>query len=370
MPIRNQKRFDSILVFALPSLGDVLLSTPLLRSLRRAYPESVLDVLVYEGQDGILEGNPDVNARLTVSKHPGLREYWRLMRRICRRYDLAISTGTSDRAQLYTAVAGRTRLSLVPPHKQAWKRKLLHGYVPVDEGIHTVSEHNRLATLLGIEPCYEVVPPRLNGSHSSRLPSAAHTGDNYAVIHVVPGMGYKRWTVSGWIAVGRFLSDMGMKIFLTGGGSKAEQELVEAVRDGIGSGAVSLAGRLRLAEVTDLLQGCRIYAGPDTVVTHLAAAAGVPTVAVFGPTRPDKWGPWPKTHTGCAAPYLPVGSGRVGNVYVVQGNAPCVPCGREGCEGHRLSHSDCLDQLPSSRVIDAAREMLETVSDSQLRAHI
>ena len=53
-----------------PARGDVLLATPLIAALRRAWPESVIDVLVYRAQAGILAGNPDVNEVLSVSKHP------------------------------------------------------------------------------------------------------------------------------------------------------------------------------------------------------------------------------------------------------------------------------------------------------------
>jgi heptosyltransferase-3 len=65
-----------------------------------------------------------------------------------------------------------------------------------------------------------------------------------------------------------------------------------------------------------------------------------------------KWGPWPKDHTA-ANPWKSLGSQTAGNVILLQGNAPCVPCQLEGCERNVQSFSDCLLQLPAETVIAA-----------------
>jgi heptosyltransferase-3 len=101
-----------------------------------------------------------------------------------------------------------------------------------------------------------------------------------------------------------------------------------------------------------------VYVGPDTSATHIAAATGTPTVALFGPTQTIRWAPWPKGWKAGADLWQLVGSGRRGNVYLVQGEAPCVPCHKEGCERHLESRSECLVTLPVNRVIGAVAEML------------
>ena len=93
-----------------------------------------------------------------------------------------------------------------------------------------------------------------------------------------------------------------------------------------------------------LLQGAAVYVGPDTSMTHLAAGAGCPTVALYGPTSPRLIGPWPVG--GLAEPWEPAGTiQRRGNVWVVQNPLPCLPCEKLGCAGHLDSHSQCLDEL-------------------------
>jgi heptosyltransferase-3 len=116
---------------------------------------------------------------------------------------------------------------------------------------------------------------------------------------------------------------------------------------------VRLAGTLRFSELTPLIEGAQVYVGPDTGVTHLAAATGVATVALFGPMNPALWGPWPRGGAVDArtpwreqAPLQ-----QRANVWILSGLNHCVPCQLEGCDRHRDSRADCLDQLPASRVI-------------------
>jgi len=89
----------------------------------------------------------------------------------------------------------------------------------------------------------------------------------------------------------------------------------------------------------------------------LAAAVGTPTVALFGPSNPVKWGPWPKGYAKDKEPYQMVGTQQVGNVVVLQGTGECVPCMEEGCDRHINSMSRCLQELPSQHVIDAVLQL-------------
>jgi heptosyltransferase-3 len=106
-----------------------------------------------------------------------------------------------------------------------------------------------------------------------------------------------------------------------------------------------------------LLTRARIYVGPDTSVTHLAAASGCPTVALYGPTDPRLWGPWPTG--GLVEPWAPAGTiQRRRNVWLVQNPLPCLPCQQEGCERRLDSHAQCLDELTPLQVMRAADDAL------------
>jgi heptosyltransferase-3 len=100
-------------------------------------------------------------------------------------------------------------------------------------------------------------------------------------------------------------------------------------------------------------------------VTHLAAACGIPTLALYGPSNPVKWAPWPAGCTDEPSPWRMLGRPwqRRHNVLLLQGVQPadlgsCLPCRLEGCERHVASKSRCLTELPADPVIRAAQELL------------
>ncbi len=106
-------------------------------------------------------------------------------------------------------------------------------------------------------------------------------------------------------------------------------------------------------DLAALIGGAALYVGPDTSVTHLAAATGTPTVALFGPTDPRLWGPWPAS--GLSQAWEPSGTiQHRGNVWLVQNPQPCLPCQLEGCDRHIHSHSRCLDEMTAAQVLAAA----------------
>jgi heptosyltransferase-3 len=127
-------------------------------------------------------------------------------------------------------------------------------------------------------------------------------------------------------------------------------------------GTVNAAGKLSLGASACLISRARIYIGPDTAMTHIAAALGTPTVALYGPTNPVKWGPWPRSQAPDANPWRRCGSQRAGNVVLLQGPGACVPCHLSGCDRHIGSYSDCLQQLPTARVIAAIEQLLDSAS--------
>jgi heptosyltransferase III len=102
-----------ILVITLRRLGDVLLTTPLIRSLKCRFPNGLIDALVFAGTEGILSGNPDLASVITMPGRSNSRETFALARRLWRRYDLAVSTQTGDRPTGFAWPADRMR-ELVP----------------------------------------------------------------------------------------------------------------------------------------------------------------------------------------------------------------------------------------------------------------
>jgi heptosyltransferase-3 len=351
-----------ILVVITLRIGDVLLTTPLIRSLRRAWPQASITTLVFEGTEGILQNNPDVDEIITVGRRSTFTEHLRLLWRLWRGYDLAVSTMTNDRATLYARIGGKHAVGAIDAGaKHQWKRRLLSQYSETEiVNTHTVLNYLRLADLLGIERCQEVVvgwQAENVLSVRARIPFDMEM-QPYVVLHAYPMYLYKAWRQEAWIELAGWLQQNGMRIVLTGGNDPTERANVEALQQLMPTGTVNVAGKLGFSEVAYLLSKARAYVGPDTVVTHLAAAVGTPTVALFGPSNPVKWGPWPKGYAKREDPYQMVGTQHVGNVLLLQGQADCVPCMEEGCDRHINSLSRCLQEMPTRRVVVALCELL------------
>jgi len=349
----KKNNLNKILLIATRQIGDVLLMTPLLRSLRQAYSHAIIDVLVYTHKGGMLAGNPDYNELISVAEHPNFKEYLQLLRRIGRRYDLAISTLSGDRPLIYSMIAAPQRIAVVPPwHWQSvWKRWCTQAWTELDnEQTHTVVQNLRLADLLGIKRHYPIVLPQ-----ASAKPKLPWSHRKFAVLHLLPMWHYKRWTIQGFSEIISYLTQMGLGVVITGGNGKQETQYIQKVLEHAPPTVVNLAGQLSLAEVATMIQHAQVYVGPDTAVTHLAAATGTPTVALYGPTNPLKWAPWPYGYAADSTPFKRQGSQQVGNVLLIQAPGSCVPCHQEGCDRHKASDSRCLQHLASTTVIEAVQ---------------
>lgn len=337
-----------ILLVALRRLGDVLLATPLIRSLRRAWPQARIEALVFADTAGILAGNPDLDRVVTVPAQPSATATLALGARLFRRFDLAISTQSGDRPTGFAIAAGRARIAPVPDNFNGRvKRTLLTRSVPITPGLHRVEEMLRLADALGIARVPELVCPRGAGVDVPTEP--------FAVIHAAPMFRYKQWTMQGWRDIAAALAARGLRVIATGGPAEAERRYLDMMWQG--ASVIRRDGQLAWPQLTGLLAQARLYVGPDTSVTHLAAAAGCPTIAIYGPTDPRLWGPWPIG--GLAQAWAASGTlQRRGNVWLVQNPLPCMPCQLEGCERRLDSDSQCLIELAPEQVIAAADQAL------------
>jgi lipopolysaccharide heptosyltransferase III len=342
-----------ILVIAMRRLGDVLLTTPLVRSLRLGLPDARLDMLVFRGTEGMLAGNPDIDAVLTVSTRPAAAETRALARSLWRRYDLAVSTQTGDRPTFLAFIAGRRRAGLAPAHGGGawWKRRILHHCVTASPDSHRVVELLELARALGVPSKPELVLP--TGAFAEAVVPQAP----YAVLHANPLYRFRRWTDEGWRALARALAERGLAVVATGGPDPAERSYLDGLWHPADPPVERLDGKLDWPQLAALIGGAAVYVGPDTSMTHLAAGTGCPTVALYGPASPHVIGPWPIG--GLEKPWAPAGTiQHRGNVWVVQNPLPCLPCEKLGCEGHYQSHSQCLDELSARQVLVAVDQAL------------
>jgi heptosyltransferase-3 len=203
------------------------------------------------------------------------------------------------------------------------------------------------------------VPPQISNTRLQvqQFPFLADS-TGFAVLHPHPQWIYKQWTVEGWIELGFYLKKLGLRLVLSGGPAQKEIDYVANIQSQLPEDTINLAGLVSLAQLTYIIAKAKLYIGPDTGITHLAAATGIPVIALYGPTNPVKWAPFPYGYQANDNPFDKIGDKQVNNIYFVQGEGGCVPCDLEGCDRNRQSRSQCLDNLPAERIKRLVRQLL------------
>ena len=362
-----------ILVVATRQIGDVLLTTPLIHAARVRWPQATIAVLGFEGTLGMLQGNPDIDELIATPPRLGWRGFITLARRLWRSHDLALVTQPGDRAHLMGWIAARQRSGIIPERGPSnwWKKLLLVHAVSSggdDGGVHVVRE--KLALLApwspgGVAPG-TVVPPSpaaLPADIDSLLRAGA------IVVHAPSMWPYKQWPLAHFRELVAQLLARGHQVVLTGSKGPRDQECVAALRDLAGApDLLDVSGRLDFNQLAGLLAKAALYIGPDTSVSHLAAACGLPVVVIFGPTNPQRWGPWPVSAGTRELFERSMQVQRVGNVTLLQaGGLACVPCSKAGCEDLLQSRSDCLMAITPARVLAVIPDLIR---DPPVRANM
>ncbi len=373
-----------VLFIATRQIGDVLVTTPLIQQARELWPEAEFHFLGYRGKLDMLKGNPDIAELIETSDRPGFGEYLSLFNRLFQRYDLAIVTQPSDRAYFYGLVAAFRRVGVLGGHPQglteqdkakksksdkqnAWKKAICLHTVDVDYfGQHVITEKLRLLEVFykNVQDLFSkpisVVPP---AGEALTPVIASQLRSPYVVVHPGPLTAYKRWPLAYWQTLVTWLTQQGWQVALSASPAKQDlqlnQDIVSLLDEATRQNVVNAAGKLSIPQARSLIQGAHLYIGVDTSITHLAAACNIPTVALFGPTPPSNFGPWPNGFIGKQPYQLRARTQTVGNVTILQGPGECVPCRKAGCEDRPDSRSECLDLLEPNQVIEAIQKITQ-----------
>ena len=149
-----------ILVITLRRLGDALFATPLIASLRGAYPQARIDVLAFADSAAILTGNPHLSGIITMPPRSSLPATLALALRLAGRYHLAVSTQTGDRPTLFALIAGRRSVGPIDDGPRGSLRRLaLSRSIAPHPGLHRLEEILRLVDVLGIARVGHLVCP-------------------------------------------------------------------------------------------------------------------------------------------------------------------------------------------------------------------
>ncbi len=338
----------NVLVVQTAFLGDIVLTTPLLRELRKAHPSARIVALTTRLGAAALDGLPYLDEILTVDKRArgrGVGETLRVAARLRRqRPDLAFAAQRSFRTGFLLRASGaQVRVGFSgAPGSWAYTAK-----VAWEPSSHAVRRYLELSAPAGGRP--DLADPRPELAVTERaaervasLLCAAGIAERDPVLAVAPGSiwGTKRWPAEGFASVVRAGAARELRAVLTG--SADERALCLRVAELSGSPALVLAGETSIQEVTALLARSRALVTNDSGPGHVAAAVGTPVVAIFGPTIPGfGYAPFGPEHRIVEHPAL-----------------DCRPCDRHGPRVCPLAHHRCMHEVAPERVVAALDEIL------------
>ncbi|MDD5303172.1 MAG: lipopolysaccharide heptosyltransferase II [Elusimicrobia bacterium] len=333
-----------ILVMQSAFLGDSLLTLPLLRRLKEILPGGTVTVLTLAGTAAIFRGTPWVDSVMIDDKrgaHGGLTGPWRVAEELrARAFDLAVIPHRSLRSALIAKLAGIPRRIGFDSSAGSF---LLTDAVPFSWLMHDLERNLSLALPLGAgaapsagESRY-VAPPKMTPKLAGLL-SAAGDGAVLAGVHPGSAWATKRWLPERFAELCVRLKADGLTPVLVGG----PDDKALGARIAEDCGALDLVGRTDLEELKALMGRLSLFVTNDSGPMHLAAAAGVPVVAIFGATTRELG-------------FFPYGPGH----RVVEAPLACRPCGLHGARVCPEGHFLCMRLLTVDRVHEACRDILK-----------
>ncbi len=355
-----------LLVVRPDHLGDLLFLTPALQRLRRGFPDAEIVGLVGPWGVPVLAGNPNLNRliawdfpwfdrrgrRSTLAAYRSLVALARLLRR--ERFDLALQF----RADFWWGAVA-VRLAGIPEQigfDVPSVRPFLSRALPVRHGIHAADENLALTEAVvkpGGSEKLEFFVAEADRRRAAELLASATRGRPVVALQSGAGAPVKRWPIERLAEVGRRLRlDHRATIVALGGPGERDQVAELVAR--IGPETIGLAGVTSLGELAAVLERCQLAIGPDSGPLHLAVAVGTPTVHLFGPADPRRFGPY----------------GDQSRHRVILSSWPCCPCDRLDFPIGELSAHTCLAEISVEHVLDVAADLLKRSDPGGLKSEL
>lgn len=350
----HQPHRERILLIRPDHLGDVLLTTPAIRALRAARPDSEVHALIGPWSAEVLGAYPDIDLVLTLD-FPGFTRAAK--QNVQSPYQLALTTANRLRRIGYSSV-----VILRPDHWWGALVAKLAG-IPVRVGYdlpqvssylteripheqqHAVRQNARLVArwtgLLADSALEYRYPVKAEDSAfvEGYLEEWGVTErDKLICIHAGSGTAVKQWPAERWSKVADTLADqLDGRIVLTGG----DHELGTALKiaEGMSHQPIIMAGDTRIGQLAALFGRAILTLGPDSGPLHLAAAVGSATVTLFGPADPVEFGPW----------------GPAGRHALLTSDIGCRPCRILDWSADNPDYHPCVREITVARVLEAAR---------------
>jgi lipopolysaccharide heptosyltransferase I len=375
------RTFERILLIKLSAFGDVIHTVPVLVKLRARYPAARIDWLVTPENAELVRHHPAVSNVIHFQRQDYVRfgRSWsatkglvRLVSEIRRtRYDLAVDLHGQFRSALFALGSGApVRVGFDAPQRKtareerrrAGKEPTPHGWTGAREfswlaynhrihiprlSVHAIDRYLWLGNLLGFDDrppdCRLYWPRDADERVEALLRRHGLAGRPFAALVPTTLWPTKHWRPEGFAEVGRFLTQAGLAVVLTGSPQdRARCRRVAAACPG----ARDLSGQTTLPELAALMQRAEVAVTNDSGTMHLAVALDRPVVSVFGPTEPLWIGPYGRPDA------------------VLQADLPCVPCYYKRLSQCPHDHA-CMREVTAAQVIERLRRMLPRLRRSR-----
>jgi predicted lipopolysaccharide heptosyltransferase III len=345
------KKVLSLLLIQLGDIGDVVLSTPTLRTLRECFPESRICVAFREKARGLLEHSPWVDEIIYISTtHRSLFQKIRFQTAFFRdlrkkNIDLAIDLRTGTRGAVLSFLSGAPlRIGRYAEDGELWRNRLFtHLVQPENELSQYCAEHGlNILAPFGLQTDHR--SPEISVSLETVKRAAAildqgkvPSGRPIVAVQPFSLWRYKEWSMLNYTKLINWIgARFSFPVILLG--SPDERDRAEQIVKTSGPHVYNLAGKTSLGEFAAILKACRLLIGGDSAGIHIAAAVGTPTVSLFGPSAPESWAPRGQKHL------------------VISKTWPCVPCRNKGC--NNTERSRCMEELSFDDVRTGVEERI------------
>jgi heptosyltransferase-2 len=289
-------------------IGDLVLITPAIATLKKAYPDCRISIIVREYAREVVDGHPLIDEvivdRIVAGRARGIRGYLDYVKEIRElNFDVGINYFNEMPYALLMLWAGI-------PYRVGDVSRFLHGWMYNcgvfqhwrDYTRHEIEQNLELLSPLGVadpDPQFSLHIDPAAAEKAKDLLKAQGIGEKDLLIGVHPGTGGGNktyWPEYYARAVSQLIKKFGAKVILTGG--PAEAAAAEKIMQLSDPQPINLVNKTTLSEFIALLKRLNLYIGVDTGPLHIAAGFKVPIVALF-PTKavkPTKWGPWGTRH--------------------------------------------------------------------------
>jgi ADP-heptose:LPS heptosyltransferase len=289
---RPPAELKSILVFSNTALGDTLLSTPAIVSLKQSFPQARLTLFVHRNMAPLFEGLESVDE--VVRYHGGYKKFIRTvfaLRRI--RPQAALLLHSNAPQDIPMAVLSGASIILKPPTTSEYRHYLSYQFVPKDR--HVIEERLDLVRLLGGTRL--TTRMSLPARYGSRRPEVLAELPAHArrIIGFQPGAAnvFKMWPAENFAVLADRLAQTLDDIEIVITGSRKERSLAKRIMNLCAVSHIrDYCGKFNVQELPFLVREFDVLVSNDTGTMHLAIALGVPALCLFGPTSAELIGPY------------------------------------------------------------------------------